>query len=154
MNEAHFERDSARIERELFIGFYSIRKLLDTFKVSSGTRREAYSLVWSPRIGRPDYFSWHRLEEHFDLGTQNEETRDLVFLCNQFVHSFIFTVVTDEKNSLAGVFVASDKTRNEKLYFVAASQILLAFRTVGRDYPVKQHMVRNERTGEWEERDA
>ncbi|PYE19805.1 hypothetical protein C7410_118101 [Paraburkholderia silvatlantica] len=102
MNEAHFERDSARIERELFISFYSIRKLFDTFKVSFDTRRKVYSLVWSPRIGRPDYFNWHRIEEHFDLGTRNEETRDLVFLCNQFVHSFIFTVVVDENNAFAG----------------------------------------------------
>ncbi len=154
MNEAHFERDSARIERELFIGFYSIRKLFDTFKVSFDTRRKVYSLVWSPRIGRPDYFNWYRIEEHFDLGTRNEETRDLVFLCNQFVHSFIFTVAVDENNAFAGVFVASDRVRNDKLYFVAASQIFLAFRTVGRDYPVRQHMSRNERTGEWEEGDT
>lgn len=151
MNEANFERDSARIERELFIGFYAIRKLFDTFKVSLDTRRKSYSLIWSPRIGRPDYFNRHRIEEHFDLETRNEETRDLVFLCNQFVHSFIFTVVTDENNAFAGVFVASDKARNDRLYFVAASQIFLAFRTVGRDYPVRQHMIRNDRTGEWEE---
>lgn len=108
-------------------------------------------MVWSPRIGRPDYFNWHRIEEHYDLTIQQKEMRDLVFLCNQFVHSFIFSMVLDEKDALAGVYVASDKTRGEKLYFVDIDQILQAFRIVGRDYPSEQRMIRNKETGEWEE---
>ncbi|AXW62552.1 hypothetical protein CJO94_12130 [Ralstonia solanacearum] len=151
VEEAREERDLVRVERELFVGFYAIRKLLDTFKVSTSTRKTTFVMSWSPCIKPVDYMNAHRIDEHFDLGVKHEERRDLTFLCNQFIHSYIFTSLIDEHGALAGVYVASDRTRNEKLYFVAVAQILAAFRTVGRDYPIEQHLRRNGQAGQWEE---
>ena len=98
-----------------------------------------------------DYMNAHRIDELFDLQESRTEERDLTFLCNQFIHSYVFTVVQSEDGALAGVYVSSDRTRREKLYFVDASHILHAFRSVGKDYPTKQIMKRNEKTLQWEE---
>lgn len=152
-SEECVDRNMVRIERELFIGFYAIRKLLDTFKVSPETRQQTYAMLWHASTGTTDYLNWHRLVENFDLDTGNVEQRDLVFLCNQFVHSFIFMPVTNENRAFAGVFIASDKVRLGKVYFVGASEICRAFRTVGKDYPRQQSMRRNDLTGQWEEVD-
>ncbi|MGN7100331.1 hypothetical protein ACTHR6_01895 [Ralstonia holmesii] len=151
VQEAHEERDLVRIERELFVGFYAIRKLLDTFKVSTSTRKTTFSMSWSPCLEPVDYMSAHRIEEKFDLETQHTEQRDLLFLCNQFVHSYVFIPLIDERGAFFGVYVASDRARGEKLYFVGLDIILSAFRTVGRDYPTELHLHRNEKTGQWEE---
>lgn len=148
------ERDMVRIERELFIGFYAIRKLLDTFNVSPETRRQTYSMLRHPSTGTTDYLNWHRLDEHFDLDSSTLEQRDITYLCNQFVHSFIFTPAMNEEGALAGTFIASDKIRLEKVYFVEASEIGRAFRTVGKDYPKRQSMRRNDVTHQWEEVDG
>lgn len=150
-DESSEERVLVRVERELFIGFYSIRKLLETFKLSPSTKSLVFHLQWSPCMKMVDYFNAHRIEELFDLDAIHLEDRDLAFLCNQFIHSYVFVPVHHEAGALAGVYVSSDRSRHEKLYFVELSQVVHAFRTVGRDYPREQHLRRNAKTDQWEE---
>jgi len=145
------ERSFVRIERELFVGFYAIRKLLDTFKISPSTRTIAFSLIYSPCIKLVDYLNSHRIDELFNLKVIHTESRDLEFLCNQFIHSYVFIPALHEDGRLAGIYITSDRSRQQKLYFVELTQILIAFRAVGSDYPVSQHMQRNEKTSQWEE---
>ena len=140
------ERTYVRIEKEIFIGFYTIRKLLDTFKVSDSTKTAMYNIAWHPNIKPVDYLNWHRIDKLYDLERSSTETRDIGFLCNLFVHSFIFVVSGEER--LDGVYVASDRTKNKKIYFVPLSHILSIFRLVGRDYPASASFVRNPETGE------
>jgi hypothetical protein len=151
IKEATAEHSLARFEREIFIGFYAIRKLLETFKVSSQTRRLSLTLASSPSIGVVDYMNAHRIDELFNLEIADFEQRDLEFVCNQFIHSFVFIPVQHENGSIAGAYIASDKAKREKIYFVELRQILLAFRTVGTDYPAKLLLERNEKTLQWEE---
>lgn len=151
LEDEHEERDLVQVERELFLGFYAIRKLLDTFKVSQSVRRSRFVMYWSPCIKSVDYMNAHRIEKHYDLDVRHTEQRDLTFLCNQFIHSYVFAPVIDEAGALVGAYIASDKVRNQKLYFVGLNEIVVAFRTVGRDSPAEQHLRRNERTGQWEE---
>lgn len=149
-DEVAAERNLVRVEKELFFGFYAIRKLLDTLKVSDSTKAMRFELQWSPCVAPVDYFNAHRVEELFDLKTSHRETRDIHFLCNQFIHSYVFVALEGEERQLVGCFVSSDRTRHEKIYFVGLAQVLSAFRTVGRDYPSSSHMQRNPTTGQWE----
>jgi hypothetical protein len=57
----------ARVEREVFIGFFAIRKLLDTFKVSSSTKKLTFNLSWSPCLAQIDYLNAHRIDQLFGL---------------------------------------------------------------------------------------
>ncbi|WP_321798362.1 hypothetical protein [Caballeronia sp. J97] len=150
MNKSNEEYALVKAEREIFLGFYSIRKLLDTFKLSPQTRKIKFRLSWSPCVGFVDYFNWHRIEELFDLEVVHEEERDIIFVCNQFIHSFIFIHVFSEDRALAGVYVSSDRDRTKRVYFISIEQILEAFRLVGKDYP-KQRFMRRKKDGQWEE---
>jgi hypothetical protein len=150
------EQVFVQIENRLFIGFYSIRKLLDTFKVSDATKRMPFKIEWSPGVARVDYLNNHRFSELFDLKKVNSESRDLEFLCNRFIHSYIFAPVEDDSGRLCGVYVCSDRDRgnknpcDNKIYFVKLEQIVAAFRKVGGDYPASASMCRNPATGQWE----
>lgn len=156
INEEESDDDLARIEREVLIGFYSIRKLLDTFKVSGSTKTMSFDLrCFEIETGRQvDYFNRWEVDELFDLERPLSETRDLTFLCNQFVHSFIHLFEIGESKAVEGVFVASDRARSDRLYFVSREQIVRLFRAVGNDYPTSQHYHRNVQTGQWEVGDA
>ncbi len=152
VSEENSESALARAEREVFIGFYAVRKLLPTFKLSNSTKRLSGEVQWfAPRPGQPvDYFHRSDVDELFDLDHPTRETRDVAFLCNQVMHSYIFVNLTTEAGKLDGFFVSSDTMRRKRLYFFPIAVVVRVFRTVGRDYPKSGHYVRNERTGEWE----
>jgi len=97
-----------------------------------------------------DYRNRWEVDELFDLKRPLSETRDLAFLCNQFVHSYIHLLEVGESQEVEGVFVASDRARSDRLYFVSREQIVRIFRTVGSDYPTRQRSHRNAQTGQWE----
>lgn len=63
IDEDDSDGDLARVEREILIGFYSVRKLLDTFKVSSSTKTMNFGLrYFEIEAGRQvDYFNrWRK----------------------------------------------------------------------------------------------
>lgn len=149
LTERTTERTVVRIEKEVFLGFYSIRKLLDAKKVSTATESIMFKVTWYPNIEHVDHLNWHKIGELYDLNKSNTETRDLRFLCNQFIHSYVFSPVI-HNGSIEGFYVSSDVKRNKRLYFVELGLVLKLFRTVGRDYPSKVTMVRNPKTKDWD----
>lgn len=136
-----------RIEKELFFGFYAVRKLLDTFTVSDSTRQMSFSLAFHSAIRRVDHLNWHHLDKNYDISARRSEVRDLRFLCNQFIHNYVF-LTSEAEGHLDGFFVASDRDRHSKCYFVELGQVLDAFRTVGRDYPA-QMVLERDKSGQW-----
>jgi hypothetical protein len=152
VTEENGEATLARAERELFIGFYSIRKLLPTFKLSNNTKRLSSKVSWY--ASRPeqsvDYFHRSDVDELYDLERPIEEMRDLGFMCNQVIHSYVFVNSTTEDGKLDGFFVSSDTMRRRRVYFFSLPVVLHAFRTVGRDYPKGGRYLFNEVNGEWE----
>lgn len=142
------DRTLVRVEKELFIGFYSIRRLLEGFLVSDATRAQRFKLEWYPARRRVDLLNSDKLDLNYDLSSTQVEERDLEFLCNQFIHSFVF-MVSQENSRLGGAFVASDRARHQRCYFVDRRQILTAFRTVGKDYPANLTLARLPESGQW-----
>jgi hypothetical protein len=59
ITEKNSERTLVRVEREIFVGFYGIRKLLDTFAVSDKIKAKIFDLKWFPILKSVDYLNWH-----------------------------------------------------------------------------------------------
>ena len=146
LSERTRESTYVRIEKEIFFGFYSIRKLLDTLKVSDSTKVTTYELTWFPNMKPVDDLNWHQLDKCYDLSTEHTEIRDIQYLCNQFIHSYVFIMSGEFR--IDGIYVASDRVRNKKVYFVPLCHILHAFRLIGRDYPSTFVHVKDPETGE------
>jgi hypothetical protein len=152
VTEERAEALLARAEREVFIGFYAIRKLLPSLKLSCATKQLASRVTWfPPRASQPvDYFHRTEIDELFSLEEPTHEARELGFLCNQVIHSYVFVHSLSEGNKLDGFFVSSDTMRSRRLYFFSLPVVLRAFRTVGRDYPSRGAFEFNEETQDWE----
>lgn len=144
------ETTFVRIEREVFFGFYSIRKLLDTCKLTTKARGLAFELCVYPNLRKVGYLNWHHIERLYDLNKQGSEQRKLRFVCNLFVHSYLFLIVEDESGRIEGFYITTDTDKNKKVYFVSLDCVCTAFRSVGRDYPWKGSFFLNPKTGEQE----
>ncbi|MGI2227863.1 hypothetical protein [Shewanella frigidimarina] len=143
-----------KLEKELMMGFYAIRKLLDTAKITDATKASKYSVNWFPNLHIVDYLNWDSIDRLFDLDEKNQEDRDIRFLCDRFVHSYIFIPDFEDNGKFLGVYVATDRDRKKKLYFVTAETIVSIFRLVGRDYPSSSRFKLNPNTGEREPYDV
>ena len=144
------ESDLVQIEKNVMIGFYSIRKLLDTVKVSDSIKKMTTSLSWYENKSQVDILERHDLNKLYDLSKAHEETRNLRFICDQFIHSYVFMQSADEKGRLNGFHFSSDKDKNKKLYFMDAKKIISIFEKVGENYPAEAILKKNRITGAWE----
>lgn len=140
----------ARIEREIFIGFYAIRKLLEaTGKVSPETRDMQVPIKWYPkRDGQPlvDWYNRSEFWDLYDLEDGRAELRDLLYVAHQMVHSFIFVLSGDDDGH--GAFFTSDRDKKNRLSFITTNEIVNIFETVGKDYPSGFQAWRDTSTGE------
>ncbi len=140
----------ARIEREILIGFYSIRKLFEaTAKVSPETRDLKIQLKFYPkRADQPpvDWFNRDKFWELYDLEVAGAEQRDLLYAAHRMVHSFVLLLSGDDAGH--GAFFTSDRDKEARLNFVSTSEIVRVFEAVGTDYPSGLNAWRDEATGE------
>lgn len=118
------------------IGFYSIRKLIEARKLSTSTVETKVALYAYVSRGKSvTLMNWHRLDELFDLDTRTKRELDLLALCNQFIHSYVFSPVLSEKGTLQSILLSSDRAKSSVLYEIELTQILAVFDQVGSDYP-------------------
>lgn len=141
-------KDLVEIEKDIFISFYSIRKLMDTPKISDSTRELKINLNWSPNLRNVTMLNSHKMNELYDLDDIRVETKNLRFLCNQFVHSYIFEVVIENGVGLSFCYFTSDRDKNKKIFFITVEMLVHILNLVGNDYPSKLKITRDSKTGE------
>lgn len=136
------------LEKDIFISFYAIRKLLDTLKVTNSLKIKKYSIFWHPYVG--DKVTWrnnHKIDELYDLARINTEQRDLWFIASRLIHSFIFTVCLNENGGFDGVIFTSDTDKDKKLYILSATEIINIYREVGNNEVTKLSWTKDPETG-------
>ncbi len=140
------ERSFARLEQQLMLGFYSIRKLCDSGKLSDSTSGLSVPLTTYPWLGKAvTQMNWHRTSELYDLGNAGSESRDLIFICHQFVHSYVFQIWLDGSDGSIEISFCSDRDRHRCLYSMTLSNVVGVFELVGNDYPATASFTFNEK---------
>ena len=147
-----FDSSFANLEQNLMIGFYSVRKLIEARKISDSSVDKKIAVTKYPaKKSQPIHLlNWHDIDEHFDLENGSVTTVDIFYLCNQFVHSYVFIIELNENSRLEGFFVASDWQKNESLYFIDIEAVIGIFELVGNDYPSKEIYTFDSKKGDYQ----
>ena len=126
----------ARVEQTIMLGFYSIRRLAEAKKLSDATVDQLITLRTHRHLGKDVTLrNWDRIDTLYDLATNGSEQRQVLYLCHQIVHSYVFSVAMNENNGLDGFFFTSDRQRHTCLYYLPAEAVIALFEQVGNDYP-------------------
>ena len=145
------ERSTAGLEKDLMIGFYSIRKLIEAHKVSEEIRDRCVCLQGYPWTGSPvTFMNWDRIDEKYDLENPVSVTKTVIWIANQMIHSFVFLPCFDSKGRLDSILFNSDRTRREHLYSMPMNDIIALFEEVGANDPASMHTHFNEKTGDYD----
>jgi hypothetical protein len=130
------EDSFSRLEQTIMLGFYSIRKLIEAKKLSDSIGNEELNITAYPWKGKPvTRTNCDDLDRLYDLDHPKEVVKDLIFLCHQIVHSYVFQASFDLSGNLDGVFVSSERERSKSLYHIRVGQIISLFEQIGQDYP-------------------
>lgn len=129
------QRQLVQTEKDIFIGFYSVRKLIEApTKVSDATRTLEVAIAWHANLESVNWRNNHRIDELYDLKKVLWETRDIWFVSSRIMHSFIFAPVFNDRG-IEGIFFTSDTDKDKKLYFLPVDTVIDIFERVGHDYP-------------------
>ncbi|MDX1996823.1 MAG: hypothetical protein SF066_03810 [Thermoanaerobaculia bacterium] len=149
----------ALLEQDVMLAGYAVRKLLEAHKISDELANTAIAATAFPFKGTrrhfvktgdlPDYMNWHRIDEFYDLEEPIRVQVALVDFCNQLVHSWIFLFARAEDGGMDGYFVASDRTRAQRVLYFDLAQTASVLHAVASDYIVFSCTRRDPETGQW-----
>jgi hypothetical protein len=124
----------SRTEQSVMIAFYGIRKMLEARKASPKVLSALVRIMEYPR--RPNSGGeviGPILQAYFDLDHPKRRDREILFICHQVVHSYIFSTAVGYSSGFAGIYFASDRFRNKCLFFMTSETLIKLFRMIGKD---------------------
>jgi len=128
------ERSFFTLEKEVFFGLFTLRKLMESNKVSDDIKNRKVELaVYFTGDKSVTLLNQHRFSELYDLYAGEKETITYWNICNQFVHSSIFAPFTPVGKSLVGFYIASDWVKKKKLYYIQLKILIEMPESVGNE---------------------
>ncbi len=134
----------ARCEQSVMIGFYSVRKLIDSRKLTNKIADRHFQLRSYPPSGKTiTWLNNHKIDELYHMDRPKPKTITLRSLCNQLIHSYVFSLVFEEEGHFGAILVASEYERSKALIEIPASTIIEVFEAVGNDDVTRSTRVFN-----------
>jgi len=145
------ERAHCIVERDLMLGFFILRRLIELHKVSSTTRDCTMTVFSCPVRGkRVTRINNHRLDELYVLAHERRETKKPLYVSNQFIHAYTSFVVRDDARNWTDVYIVSDFDRNDCIWRIPVSEVYRLFTIAAKDYPHSIQMVYSQEKGDYE----
>ncbi|WP_454688343.1 hypothetical protein [Achromobacter aloeverae] len=130
------------IEKEIFFGFYAIRKLIESKKISDSITQCKHKMKEFPYSGNSESLLTYMKDNEYDLASGETAYLTTIELCNQFIHSYHFLPFLPDEKHLIGFFFCSDRKRTSGIYMITVFDVVNIYRSVGSNYPT---IMRRER---------
>ncbi len=129
------DRTGYLIERDFVVSAYAMRKLIESHRVSDELSERPFPVKRYDLSGdRPDPHSPGDIEDSYDFENGRRRTLSVADLCREIMHSFVFAFYCGETADLFdGVFVSSDRDKNEYVYMVLASDFIALCCDIGQE---------------------
>lgn len=115
------------------MGAYAIRRLIDSAKTSSQLGARRYPVIQYPLTGRvPMTLDRFSPEDFYALEKPMRAEIDVVRLCNQIIHSFVFQIFLADDETTSVMFV-SDRDRARRLHSISFETIADLLSYVARE---------------------
>jgi len=125
-----------QVEKFFFTSAFIIRKLEEANKLSDELISMQFGCIRHLRIQHHtavDSMNWHRFQRFYDLSQEDGVSLRLREICNSLIHSFVFSLVTDDSHRLCGVFVNSNRTKEKFIYYIELNTFLKLINDVIND---------------------
>lgn len=144
------ERRSFIIEKKVFVGAFSVRKLIEASRLSASFSGQSVQVKSYPANGaRVHRFNNHHFDRHYWLENPEIVSLSAARLMDLIIHSFTFIEVVDEAESIEAFLLTSDRTRMTRLYEVPINVYTKLLRSAGTDFPAAQRYQLDDKSGDF-----
>ncbi|MDO6610561.1 hypothetical protein Q4601_03185 [Shewanella sp. 1_MG-2023] len=119
-----------KTEKAVFLGCYAIRKLKESKLLSTELSGFNTSLISHPIRSEHDSIVDEKWSKKYNFGQSDSNELALERLCNQFIHSKIYSPFVPGGQGCMGFFFASDKEYRKQVYYVQLIKIVSLFLSV------------------------
>lgn len=128
----HGESSLFKLEHEVIVGFYYIRKLLEAQKTSPTVKNMRHSIEWHPVLAEINLLNWLNIKAFIDPAITNTTALNLNKVCNTFIHSFVLAPIVSGRY-VDALLVASDLDKAHRVYRIPLLLIAELFELVAND---------------------
>ena len=122
------------VERDLMVGMFTIRRLIEAAKTSSLLPRERVSFGMHPLTGRvPGIFDRWAYWEYYEMDSKRQTELTVRELVSLFIHSFVLEFYPESEHGPAMIWVVSERDRHKWLYSISFARVAALFRRVGNE---------------------
>lgn len=130
------ERAHGVVERDVTIGFFLLRRLIELHKLSSKIASRPLRIYSCKSVGKSvNLLNRWRLWDLYALEKEQLETKSPLYIANQFVHAYTSVVRRDASRNWSEVYVVSDFDRQNCVWRVPIETIRSTFEDAASDYP-------------------
>ncbi|MBN8521599.1 MAG: hypothetical protein J0L77_06875 [Alphaproteobacteria bacterium] len=135
------ERNLVNFEKDIIVSMFMVRMLAERHKVSSNTTKLGLKIFRSPCIKKVNYRNQYSVDELYDFEKEESVTKDVIFVCNQLIHSGAMFAYRNENRNWDGVIACSDFERQKYVYRIPLSEVIKLLETAANDYPHEIRMT-------------
>jgi hypothetical protein len=144
------EKYHVAFEKEIILSFFCIRKLFETNKVSSKSRKyRAQIFCCYPSGKRITNLNHYDIDDVYDLSIEFSVSKSILFIANQAIHSCTLFAYRNEDRNWGGIYVCSDFERDKTIYRIPIDELIKIFRLVAKDYPSSMNYQWDDSLGDY-----
>lgn len=140
-----------RIQIRIVTNAFFVRRLIETPNVATALMKEDVPVIAHPWTGsNVDYMNCHHLDQKYQINNPTAKRLRGGVLCDQIIHSFVWTWIFDESGeNLRGFIVSSDRKKHSEVYVVDMDDWLGYTQSTANSSPTHMKATRNMETGQW-----
>ena len=123
------------IERDVILNFFIIRRLIELSRVSRKTIDFEFEVFSCPFNGRKmSPIDRIGIKKSYDLENEKPITKKMMYIANQFIHSSLFLITSDNTRNWHSFYVVSDYDKSDCIWRVPVIQVQNGFKLALNDY--------------------
>jgi hypothetical protein len=132
------------IEKNVNFIAYGIRKLFESKKLTLNCNKVTTTIISYKLLKKIHRLNAWALDRIIDFNSAKHEQKNILFLCNQIIHSYVFSVVGE------GIFLCSDFERNKKILFFEIIEFIKIAKRLANNNVTRLEMRYNYKTNEFD----
>lgn len=135
------ERAVCVVERDVMIGFFILRRMVELHKVSSKISKTQLDVFSAPVAKNVTKMNRFALDENYSWHAEKAEQKSVAYICNQCIHAYISFVDRGPDRNWSNLLVVSDYDRNNVIWRIPFKTISTLFEATSNDWPVSMEMI-------------